>query len=193
MREGVGNSVTANESVALQRMICFSKLQVLTNHWQRSRGGLVTSALTSSRTSVKKKKMFLLVCRKLVSFASRHNSQSLYSGGTQLFLTCVRVSGGIREVEGGLVMSLLKCFPTYHFVKSTIAPEADCHPAYRRRASHSLIDSGRGHSLTLSLHIKDLLRGGNSQWGYITSFSVFTATFAVCSFSDAKVALCGLQ
>lgn len=57
------------------------------------------------------------------------NPHLLYSAGTQLLLTCVRVNGGIWEVEGGLVIALLKCFPTYHFVRSTIAPEADCHPA----------------------------------------------------------------
>lgn len=79
-----------------------------------------------------------------------------------------------------MVVALLKCFPMHHFVKRTAVPEADCHPSYRRRASLPLIDSGRGHSLTLSLHIKGLLREGDSQWGYITSFSVFTATFTVC-------------
>lgn len=79
-----------------------------------------------------------------------------------------------------MVVALLKRFPTHHSVKRAVAPEADCHPAYRRRASLPLIDSGRGHSLTLSLHIKGLLRDGGSQWGYITSFSVFTATFTVC-------------
>lgn len=85
----------------------------------------------------------------------------------------------VSEVEGGMVGALLKCFPTYHFVKRTVAPEADCHPAFRRRASLPLIDSGRGHFLTLSLHIKDLLREGDSQWGYIISFGVFTLTFSV--------------
>lgn len=79
-----------------------------------------------------------------------------------------------------MVVALLRCFPMHHSVKRAVSPEADCHPAYRRRASLPLIDSGRGHSLTLSLHIKDLLREGDSQWGYITSFSVFTATFIVC-------------
>lgn len=98
----------------------------------------------------------------------------------QLSTRCVRVSGGIWEVEGGMVVALLKGFPMHHSVKRTLGPVADCHPAYRRRSSLTLIDSGRGHSLTLSLHIKGLLREGDSQRGYITSFSVFTAAFTVC-------------
>lgn len=67
-----------------------------------------------------------------------------------------------------MVVALLKCFPMHDSVKRTLAPEADCHPRYRRRASLPLIDSGRGHSLTLSLHIKGLLREGDSQREYIT-------------------------
>lgn len=88
--------------------------------------------------------------------------------GAQLFPVCVRVSRGVWEVEGGMVVALLKCFPMHDSVKRTVVPEADCHPWYRRGASVPLIDSGRGHSLTLSLHIKGLLSEGDSQWGYIT-------------------------
>ena len=67
-----------------------------------------------------------------------------------------------------MVVALLKCFPMHDSVKRTIAPEADCHASYGRRASLPLIDSGRGHSLTLTLHIKGILKEGDSQWGYIT-------------------------
>lgn len=87
---------------------------------------------------------------------------------------------GVWEVGGGMVVALLKCFPKHHSMKRTFVPEADCHPSYRRRASPLLIDSGRGHNLTLSLHIKGLLKERESQWGYITSFSVSTATFTKC-------------
>lgn len=84
--------------------------------------------------------------------------------------------GGVGEVGGGKVVALLRCFPMHDSVKRSGVPEADCQPSYRRRASFPLIDSGRGHTLTLSLHIKGSLREGESQWGYI-----FTATFMVCS------------
>lgn len=81
-------------------------------------------------------------------------------GGTQPSSGCVRVSGGVREVEGGMVAALLRCLGLRGRVKRTITPEADCHPSYGRRVFLLLIDSGRGHSLTLSLHIKALLREG---------------------------------
>lgn len=118
--------------------------------------------------------------KQFVLFYTDHTYDITGIVGAQLSPTCVRVSGGIVGVEGGMVVALLKCFPMHHSVKRTVAPEADCHPAYRRWGPLPLIDSGRGHSLTLSLHIKGLLREGDSQWGYITSFSVFTATFTVC-------------
>lgn len=76
--------------------------------------------------------------------------------------------GGVGEVGGGKVVALLRCFPMHDSVKRSGVPEADCQPSYRRRASFPLIDSGRGHTLTLSLHIKGSLREGESQWGYIT-------------------------
>lgn len=88
--------------------------------------------------------------------------------GAQLSPRCLRVSGGVREVEGGMVVALLKCFPMHDSVKRSVAPDVDCQPSYGRRASLALIDSGRGHSLTLSLHIKSLLKERNSLWGYIT-------------------------
>lgn len=78
----------------------------------------------------------------------------------QLSSRCVRVSGGILEVEGRMVAALFRCFLMHGSMKRTITPEADCHPSYGRRVFLLLIDSGRGHSLTLSLHIKGLLREG---------------------------------
>ena len=51
-------------------------------------------------------------------------------------------------------------------------PEADCHLAQREQGSGPLIDSGRGHHLTPSLHIKGLLSAGDSPQAYITSFFI---------------------
>lgn len=59
-----------------------------------------------------------------------------------------------------MVAALFRCFLMHGSMKRTITPEADCHPSYGRRVFLLLIDSGRGHSLTLSLHIKGLLREG---------------------------------
>lgn len=59
-----------------------------------------------------------------------------------------------------MVAALLRCFPMHGSVKRAITPEADCHPSYGWRVFRLLIDSGRGHSLTLSLHIKALLTEG---------------------------------
>lgn len=91
-----------------------------------------------------------------------------YIVGTHFSPRCVRVSG---VSQGSWVAWLWHCWnasPMHHSVKRTVAAKADCHPAYRRWASLPLIDSGRGHSLTLSLHIKGLLRQWDSQWEYIT-------------------------
>ena len=114
-------------------------------------------------TAVKYRKKYCTVSSLVHTAHTDHDLAGIIC--TQLSPRCVRVSGGIREVEGGMVVALLKCFPTHHSVKRSAAPEADCHPAYRRRASLPLIDSGRGHSLTLSLHIKGLLREGGLPMG----------------------------
>lgn len=55
-------------------------------------------------------------------------------------------------------------------------------------ASFPLIDSWRVHSLTLSLHFKDLLGEGGFPVGNCWIFSVFTITFVLSILSsDAKI------
>lgn len=61
--------------------------------------------------------------------------------------------------------ALFRCFRSRGPIKRAITPEADCQPSYGRRVSLLLIDSGRGHSLTLALHIKGLLREGRFPLG----------------------------
>lgn len=56
---------------------------------------------------------------------SVHTDAGRDSAGLSSSAQNVSLTEGIREVEGGMVVALLKCFPKHRSVKRATAPEAE--------------------------------------------------------------------